>query len=101
MYSISVGQPYISSGYCGIAVKDDRFDGSASAFEASLNGVKLVYELATPSIYTVTSEQLFTTLYGQNNVWTDVGEVSIDYPSDTKLYIDNKIATAVANALNA
>lgn len=41
------------------------------------------------------------TLYGQNNVWSDSGPVSIKYRADTKLYIDEKIAQAIAQALNA
>ena len=76
--------------------------GRATALRswAEANGFEICYELAAPIEYTLTANEL-TTLYGQNNVWTDVGEVSVDYPADTKLYIDNKIATAIANALNA
>ena len=62
--------------------------------------LQIAYKLDTPTEYTLTPQEL-TTLYGQNNVWTDVGSVSVDYPADTKLYIDNKITTAIANALNA
>lgn len=29
-----------------------------------------------------------STLYGQNNIFADCGDVSVDYPCDTKLYID-------------
>ena len=51
----------------------------------------LVYYLATPVEYTLTAEQigaLLTTLYGVNNVWSDTGNVSVDYSADTKLYIE-------------
>lgn len=45
--------------------------------------------------------QEMTTLYGQNNIWADTGDVTVEYPADTKIYIDNKITQAIANALNS
>ena len=36
------------------------------------------------------------TLLGQNNVWADCGDVEVEYPCDTKLYIDKRIAAVVA-----
>jgi hypothetical protein len=33
-----------------------------------------------------------TTLFGINNVFADCGDTAIEYPADTKLYIDKKIA---------
>lgn len=45
--------------------------------------------------YQLTAEQIsgiMTTLLGANNIWSNVGSVSVNYPADTKLYIDNKIA---------
>jgi hypothetical protein len=44
-----------------------------------LGGVETVYQLTPPEI---------TTLLGTNNIWADCGPVSVDYPADTKLYID-------------
>ena len=40
-------------------------------------------------------------LKGKNNVWNDCGNTDVTYKADTKLYIDNKITEAIANALNA
>lgn len=37
-----------------------------------------------------------STLKGDNNVWADCGDVSVDYRADTKLYIDKKIAETQA-----
>lgn len=74
MYSVSVGTPYISTGYCGIAVKDDRYAGDVAAFKAALNGVQLVYELATPTTIQLTGQQIATFL-GTNNVWCDSGKI--------------------------
>lgn len=38
-------------------------------------GAQVVYELATPIEYTLSTQQL-TTLLGENNVWSDAGEIS-------------------------
>lgn len=54
----------------------------------STNNVQVVYELATPQTYQLTGQQL-KTLYGTNNVWADTGNVSVTYPADTKMYIQN------------
>lgn len=50
--------------------------------------------------YQLTPQEV-TTLLGNNIVYTDVGPVSVTAPRDTKMYVDNKIAEAVAAALNA
>jgi hypothetical protein len=68
-----------------------------STFKSAMSGVQLVYELATPVTYDLTCSQV-TTLLGLNNVWADTGNIlSVDYPADTKLYIDNKIAEILAS----
>ena len=72
----------------------------ATAFQNAVSGIKFVYELATPQTYQLTPQEV-TTLLGNNVVYTDVGPVSVTAPRDTKMYVDNKIAEAVAAALNA
>jgi hypothetical protein len=67
-------------------IKDSRYT-SASDFKAAMNGVQLCYELATPIEISLTAQQL-TTLLGQNNIWSDSGDVTVDYRADTGLYID-------------
>ena len=52
-----------------------------------MSGVQLVYELATPQTYQLTPQEV-KTLLGTNNVWTDIGNVSVTYVADTKLYIE-------------
>ncbi len=63
-------------------------------------GAQVVYKLATPQTYQL-DPVIVTTLLGNNTVYVDCGSVTVDYPADTKLYVDNKIAEAVAAALNA
>jgi hypothetical protein len=54
-------------------------------------GAEVVYELATPTTYTLTPTEI-RTLLGHNTLWADAGAVDVQYPADTKLYIDGKIA---------
>ena len=71
-----------------------------SAGATPTTGAQVVYELATHVTYHLTSQEI-TTLLGQNNIWADTGDTSVTYRADTKLYIDNKITQAIANALNS
>lgn len=61
---------------------------TASAFQTAMVGRQLCYKLATPQTYQLTPQQLMT-LLGTNNVWADTGNVSVTYPADTKMYIQN------------
>ena len=75
-----------------------------AAYYSAGTPFQLAYELATPITYALTAEQvsgMLSTLYGQNNIWADTGDVTVTAPRDTKLYIDNKITQAIANALNS
>ena len=62
----------------------------------SSNPLQVVYLLATPITYQLTPQEI-RTLLGANNVWADTGDIAgCEYPADTKLYIDGKIADAIA-----
>ena len=51
----------------------------------------VVAKLATPQTYTVDGISL-NTLYGENHIWTNVGEIiQCDYKADTKLYVRKSI----------
>lgn len=69
-----------------VAVKDSAYT-DAPTFKTAMNGVQLVYELATPQTYQLTPEEVKTVL-GQNNIFADTGDVTVQYRADTKLYID-------------
>lgn len=49
-------------------------------------GAQVVYKLAEPIHYPITSSQI-NSLYGQNNLWANTGDVSVEYRADTTLYI--------------
>lgn len=81
-----------------VQLKDSRY-ATAAELKSGLDGVQLCYELATPITYQLTAQEV-KTLLGQNYVWSNNGGViAITYRADTKLYIDNKIAQAIAAAL--
>lgn len=57
-------------------------------------GTQLCYELASPQTYQLTPTEI-ALLKGQNNVWTDSGEVEVTYNAD----IDKKTAELQALVL--
>ena len=64
-----------------IANRVDIIDNSYSdvaAFKTAMNGVQLVYELATPETYQLTPAQILA-LLGGNTIWSDAGQVTVKY----------------------
>lgn len=72
-----------------LRVRDSRFATSA-AFAASLADAQFVYPLATPTSAEFDPIEV-KTLYGDNNIWADTGDVTVQYRADTTLYIDKKL----------
>ena len=64
----------------------------------SENPITAVYKLSTPTEIQLTPQEV-RTLLGENNIWSDAGDMTVEYPADTKLYIDQKITEAIAAAL--
>lgn len=62
------------------------------------NGTPLTYVLTliSPKIYDISDPTKIKTLLGTNNIWADTGSVTVEYPVDTKLYI-NKIIRAIVS----
>ena len=87
----------ITTDLTSIVLRTD--DADVDTFKARLDeigGFNIVRKLATPTTINLTPQQM-TTLLGINNVWSDSGDVSVDYRADVQLYIQKMIA----NALNA
>lgn len=84
---------FANNGY--VYIYDTTFSGDASAFKAAMDGVKLVYELATPITYTLPSVTMLSTVLGTNNIWVDTGYTTVEYRADTKKYIQKIIAQAL------
>lgn len=96
----------IDSSFCISASKNivvrDTILGSldATAFKSAVNGVKVVYKLATPFTIHLSSVETLTLLQGLNNVWTDGTTLSLTYQPDNvigeaKIY-SNEAAEIVA-----
>ena len=63
-------------------------------------GAQVVYELENPITYHFDNIGQLNTFLGTNNIWIDTGAITeCDYPADTKLYIDGKIAELQALVL--
>lgn len=76
-----------------VAVRDDSLSSlTADQFKTAMNGVQLVYELATPIEYDLTPEEI-RSLLGTNNIWHDAnGDTEATYCADTKRYIQKVIS---------
>ena len=76
----------------------NRAYSDAASFKTAMSGAQLVYEIAEPVEYDLTPQTL-DTLYGTNNIWSSTGDTEVEYPCDTKLYIDGKLAELQATIL--
>ena len=54
-------------------------------------GLECCIPLATPLTYQLSAQEI-KSLLGVNNVWSDAGDVDVEYRADTKLYIDKRLA---------
>jgi hypothetical protein len=68
----------VGLGYTGfyinrVYVKDTKYTNE-SAFSTAMQGVQLVYELATPITYQLTPTEV-QMLLGTNNIWADTGDI--------------------------
>lgn len=79
-------------------IRDTSKGTDTAAFQTAVTGQTLAYPLATPQTYQLTPTEVRTIL-GGNNIYTDAGDVSVEYIADTKLYIDGKIAELQALVL--
>lgn len=111
-YAASIMKPVVSIA----AVRDDANDnvftvlgrtvwGKSSTWASvadanaflSTNPMQIVYKLATPLEYDLTTQEV-TTLLGYNTIYADCGGIaSAEYPADTKKYIDNLITAMQSN----
>lgn len=64
-----------------LLIQDNRFS-SEESLRSAITGVPFIYELATPTTYTLTASQV-RTLLGTNHVWSDVGNIELSYWTHT------------------
>lgn len=63
------------------------------------NPLTVTYKLTEPIAEYQLTPQEVRTLLGENNIWSDAGNMAVEYPADTKMYIDQKITEAIAAAM--
>ena len=63
----------------------------AAQFKTAMDGQKLVYELATPTTFSTTPATLNTVL-GDNNIFCDTGNTTVEYVCDPRLFIEKTVA---------
>lgn len=80
----------------GIAFRDPAIT-TISAWKEFFqnNPTRFVYMLANPITYNLTPAEV-KSLLGINNIWSDAGDVDVEYRADTKLYIDKRLAEVTA-----
>lgn len=62
-----------------VRLRCDMYEHDASTFKTAMDGVTVLYELATPITYPITP-QIIKSLRGVNNVWSDAnGDMSVEY----------------------
>ena len=78
--------------YLPVSVPQNVADGQAWFAD---NPTQVVFELATP-IEVDLDPVTISTLLGTNNIFADCGDTTVDYYADTTLFVNKKIAAAVA-----
>ena len=81
----------LNSGAANLLVKcPDAMTGEAFKTFLQSNPLQVAYKIA-PTESTITPE-VFKTVKGDNNFYTDCGESTVEYKADVQLYIDKKTA---------
>ena len=97
----SVSQVILSNNGLGVSTSgtigiiDTRFT-DPTEFKSAVDGVHYIYPLATPIEIQLTPHEV-NSLLGQNNIFADTEDTHVEYRADTKLYINKKIAEALAS----
>ena len=92
---MSFGSNYSSSSTCALLIKDSSYS-DATTFKQAMNGVYLVYELATPTTETVSNPELRgvlkldanNNLYYYGDTMSDIPNPQLVYSVGTEEYID-------------
>ena len=68
----------------------DSYYSTAEIVQQTLANHQFVYPLATPFTVQLTPSQM-QTLLGENNIWADTGDVSVEYRADTKRFVQGQV----------
>ena len=64
-----------------------RYGKTQSEWITEAVDVQIIFDTVNPIEYQLTPQEV-RTLLGENNIWSDGGDISVEYPADTKIYID-------------
>ena len=80
--TVTSSSPDKSIGFASqrVAIKDTRFT-DVDELKAAVGNTKVVLTLATPQTYQLTAQEVLT-LLGANNIWSDAGDVTVEYRSN-------------------
>lgn len=87
-----------SETYKRFYVKNSNYASTSDA-QSGMNGVTVVYPLATPIEIDLTDASDIVALVGVNNVWSDTGDIEVRFKQGIQEYIDAKIAEVQALVL--
>ena len=87
--------------YKTINIRTEKSYASVAEMVADLGELEFLYPLETPITFTLTPQQIKTLYNYNNNIFSNAGDVNVEYVADTKLYVDNKIAEMIASAMSA
>lgn len=85
----------IASNFYHIALRDNGAIYVSVPDSSVLPQGNAVFALATPIEVDLTPTEI-TTLLGVNNLWSDTGDVEVEYCCSTKLFIEKKLAELMA-----
>lgn len=77
-----------------VYVQDSAYT-DATAFKTAMDGVQMCYKIAEPIEITLDPHDL-ESLYGNNTIYADTGDTSVEYRADPTMYIGKKIAQAIS-----
>lgn len=78
VYLANVGIGVVSAGYIDVYDETYNTSSSASAFKTAMDGVQLVYKLATPTTTTLTAQEI-ALIVGENTLSTDASTMTASY----------------------
>lgn len=102
---ISRATTFSAQGFAGYAENGDfamcsnnaqifvRYDDitDVSTFKTQFADETFVYPITNPTTYTLTPTEV-RTLLGNNNIWADTGDSTVEYKAETGRYIENRIS---------
>ena len=87
-------------GICGyqgsgsMFIRDLAYSDTQS-FREAINGVQLVYELATPIDYTLPDVTMLETVLGTNNIWASTGGIAVTYKDVNPIFLTDPLNVGV------